>query len=339
MRNLTPSPACEPVTLFLTDADLRKLADWSSAVSALRCAYGMDVDPQSVPPRTMARVPGSWLRCLTAISPLGGHLGCKLIAASPRIRRASYLVALFDPESMRLRALLDGNQITGIRTAATAAVAVDTLAPRRPLRVAVLGSGFEARGQLMALAAIREVQSAQVFSPTPVNRERFAAEVEETLQLPVRAVNAAEQAVEAADVVLCAARARGEMPILRAEWLAPGATVVSVGSTLPEQREVDVGVIDRAHCIVADMPDEVTHDTGDLLAATRAGVRFEHKLFSLTELIRGHREPRSSPQDVVLYKSVGSALQDVVIAELLLARAASAGIGTPLPVSIEPVEK
>src|SRR5438270_4218815 len=144
-------------TVLLTDQDVSAVADWKAAIKVLRRAYAANIDPQSVPPRSMARAPRVWLRGLTAISPLDGYLGCKLIAASMRARRASYLISLFDQATMNLDALLDGNQITGIRTAATAAVAVDVLAPKRALRVAMLGSGFEARSQLTALATVRDI--------------------------------------------------------------------------------------------------------------------------------------------------------------------------------------
>jgi ornithine cyclodeaminase/alanine dehydrogenase len=297
------------------------------------------IDPVTVPPRSMARGPGVWLRSLTAISPLDGYLGCKLIAASPRLRRASYLIALFDPATMSLHALIDGNRITGIRTAATAAVAVDALASRHPLRVAVLGSGFEARAQLTALNAVRQIQSATVFSPTQANRESFADHFRSVFNLSVQPSNAPEEAVAGADVVLCAARARNESPVLLGSWLEPGVTVVSIGSTLPEQREVETDVIERAQLIVADVPEEVAHDSGDMLAATRTGIEFADKLVSLANVIGGRRVARTRPSDVVLYKSVGSALQDVVLAEMLLERARARGIGTPLPVSIVPVGK
>jgi ornithine cyclodeaminase/alanine dehydrogenase len=116
-------------------------------------------------------------------------------------------------------------------------------------------------------------------------------------------------------------------------------TIVSIGSTLPEQREVAAEVIERAQLIVADMPDEVAHDTGDMLVAKRSGVEFTHKLVSLNDVI-GQRHPgRRSAEEIVLYKSVGSALQDVVISEMLLSRARTRGIGTPLPVSIKAVRK
>jgi ornithine cyclodeaminase/alanine dehydrogenase len=326
-------------TLFLTDQDVGAVADWKAAVDTLRRAYAADINPAGIPPRSMARGAGIWLRGLTAISPLEGHLGCKLIAASIKNRRASYLVALFDQVTTELAALIDGNRITGIRTAATATVAVDAIAPHRALKIAVLGSGFEARAQLTALTHARDVEAASVFSPTAPNRERFADELRKALRVPVKAVPAPEDAVAGADVVICAARARGELPVLRGEWLEPGMSIVSVGSTLPEQREVDAEVIRRAQCIVADVPHEVLHETGDMIAAAAAGIAPAEKVIALTEVIGGRRVARSRPEDIVLYKSVGSALQDVVIAEMLLARARARGIGTPMPVSIAPVDK
>lgn len=324
-------------TLFITDAEVAQLADWPAAVSALRHAYSASITPAMVPPRSMARGDGLWLRGLTAVSPAGGHMGCKLIAASMRARRASYLISLFDLETMGLAALIDGNRITGIRTAATAAVAVDAAAPRRPLKVAVIGSGFEAQGLLAALAAVRPLAQVRVFSPTPASRERFADKFRQESALDVAPVAQAREAVQGADVVLCAARSRDESPVILGDWLAPGMTVVSIGSTLPEQREVDEATVARAACIVCDMPEEVAHDTGDMQAATRAGIDFAARLAPLSDLVAG-RIARA-PQDIVLYKSVGSALQDVVIAEMLLTQARQKGLGSPMPHSIVPVAK
>ncbi len=332
-------PAADPVppTLFITDADVAALADWRSTVEALAGAYRAPASAAMVPPRSMARGDGIWLRGLTAVSPSGGSMGCKLIAASPRARRASYLISLFDQQTMALSALIDGNRVTGLRTAGTAALAVDHLAPRRPLRVGVIGSGFEARGALECLAAVRPLAAVRVFSPTPASRERFAASFRPALD--VAAVPAPEAAVQGADVVLCAARSRDELPVLRGAWLAPGATVVSLGSTLPEQRELDEDTLARAACIVADMPAEVLHDTGDAIAATQAGIDLAGKTVPLADLVTGRVLPRRTPADIAVYKSVGSALQDIAVAEMLLARARQQGRGTVMPVSIVPVAK
>ena len=334
----TPDTAASvPPTLFLTDADVAQLADWNAAFDALRTAYASAIAPAMIPPRSMARGDGIWLRGLTAISPSGRHLGCKLISANIKARRASYLVSLFDQETMALAALIDGNRITGIRTAATAAVAVDAAAPRRALKVAVIGAGFEARGLLAALAAVRTIGRASVFSPTPSSRERFAATFRQEQGMAIDAAASAAEAVADADVVLCAARSRDETPVLRGEWLEPGMTVVSIGSTLPEQREVDEQVIARAARIVADMPEEVAHDTGDMLAAARAGIDFAARLVPLSDFVAG--KVARAPEDIVLYKSVGSALQDVITAEMLLARARASRFGTELARSIVPVAK
>lgn len=333
----TPITEALAPTLMLTDADVAALTDWPSAVHALSKAYAMDVKPAMVPPRSMARGEGIWLRGLSAIAPSGTTMGCKLIAASPRARRASYLIALFDQQTMALTALIDGNRVTGLRTAATAALAVDRLAPQRPLRVGVIGAGFEARGALECLAAVRQIQLVRVFSPTPASRERFADSFRPALE--ITAVASPEAAVQDVDVVLCAARSRDETPVLRGAWLPTSVTVVSLGSTLPEQREVDEETMARAICIVADMPEEVAHDTGDALAAARAGVDLRAKLVPLSELVSGRLTPRRADSDIVLYKSVGSALQDIVIAEMLLANARQQGRGVALPVSIVPISK
>lgn len=335
--NASGSVIAVPPTLFITDAEVAQLADWPAAIEALRRAYSAPIAPAMVPPRSMARGEGIWLRGLTAVSPAGGHMGCKLIAASMKAQCASYLISLFDQRNMALAALIDGNRITGIRTAATAAVAVDVAAPKRPLRVAVIGSGFEAQGLLAALASVRALSEVRVFSPTPASRQRFADKFHQELSLQVTPVDQAQDAVEGADVVLCAARSRDESPVIRGQWLAPGMTVVSIGSTLPEQREVDEATVSRASFIVADMPEEVAHDTGDMQAATRAGIDFSSKLLPLSDLVGGRVAPPGG--GIVLYKSVGSALQDVVIAEMLLAQARLKGLGSEMPRSIAPVAK
>lgn len=324
-------------TRFLTDADVSRLADWRTAADALAHAYAQPIGDASVPPRSMARGEGIWLRSLTAAVP-GGYMGCKLISASPRAGRASYLISLFDADTMELAGLLDGNQITGLRTAGTAAVAIDHLAPHQPLRVAVLGSGFEARSQLTALSSLRSFESVAVFSPNPASRRAFI-DLFAPRGIAVRDAQTPQDAVQGADVVICAARARGELPVLHADWLAEGATVSSIGSTLPEQRELDVGVLQRAACIVADMPEEVLHDTGDLIAAKQAGLDCASRTVSLADVVGGRATARRAPGDVVVYKSVGSALQDVVMAGALLDRARALGVGTDLPVSIAPVRK
>lgn len=323
--------------LFLSDDDVAALSDWPSAVEALAAAYAEQEIPGSTPARAQAAMRAGFLRVMPS-APTGRRLmGSKTISAAIRNRQVSYLVSLFDQDTSSLVALLDGNRITGIRTAATAAVAVRALTPDRPLTVAVIGSGFEARAQLAAVATVRSLASVRVFSPTERNRIAFAEEHTASLGSTVAPAASARDAAEGADLVLCAARSRDESPTMYAGWLSPHATVVSVGSTTASQRELDVDVIEAASLIVADAVEEVLHDSGDLLAAREAGIAADNKTVSLTAALRGDA-PR--PKDgIAVYKSTGSGFQDIVLSELLYDRAVAAGRGTELPVNVLTVRK
>lgn len=325
-------------TIFLTDDDVRRSFDWREAVAALRVAYASKAGPEMFPPRTMARGDGLWLRALTGVMPDGGVLGAKIIVASMKNGRASYLVQLFDPQTAELVALLDGNSVTGFRTAATSAMAADVLAAPGPCRVAVIGSGFEAKNHVRALAELRALTSVTVFSPNPASRTRFIAELDD-LDVVVGQAETARDAVAGADLIICAARSRDETPTLEGSWLSPGATIISIGSTLPEQRELDPVAIDRADLIVADMVHEVADDTGDMIAAAGAGINFSDKMVSLSDIIAQRACGRRNADEIILYKSVGAALQDIAVSAMCATRARAMGIGTLMPVTISPVQK
>ena len=326
------------MTMFITDAEVRAVFDWRGAIAALRAAYFVPDDAARFPGRTMARGDFGWLRTLSGVPGDTGLMGAKLIAASLTRRRVSYLIPLFDQQTAELAALLDGNSVTGFRTAATSALAADVLAPDRPLRVAVIGSGFEARHHVRALAAARALAAVTVFSPSPASRAKFADALAD-LKTPVTAAGSAAEAVEGADLVVCAARSRDETPTLHGAWLAPGMTVLSIGSTLPEQRELDTEAIRRADVIVADAVDEVSRDTGDMIAAAQAGVAFAGKLTSLASVVSGQVPGRPAPEAIVLYKSVGAAMQDLAVAAMCARRAAERQLGTQLTATVTPVGK
>jgi ornithine cyclodeaminase/alanine dehydrogenase len=199
-------------------------------------------------------------------------------------------------------------------------------------RVAVLGSGREAATHVGAAAAVRPIGALSVYSPTSDNREAFARRFSAELGIACRAVDDPKAAVDDADLILAAARSHDETPILEGAWLAPGMLVVSIGSTVPEQREVDPEVVARAATIVADVPDEVANETGDMIAARGAGVSFDDRMVSLADVVGGRRAVRQTGENIVLFKSVGSGLQDIAVSGMCYARALAEGVGTPLPV-------
>lgn len=323
------------MTLLLDDNAVRAAFDWKLAITALRNAYAGPVDDTRYPARLMARGDNSWLRVLSGAAS-DGLMGAKLIAAALGTRRASYLIPLFDQHSAELVALMNGHSVTGYRTAATSALAADLLTAPGPVSVAVIGSGFEAKNHVHALSAIRELKSVQVYSPRAESRARFRSALS---GLPVTPTDTPEAAVSGASLVVCAARSRDESPTLLGQWLRPGTTVVSIGSTLPEQREVDTEVIARAEVLVADMVDEVLNDTGDLLAARAEGVDPTSRVTALADLVAGRHPGRTGDDQIVLYKSVGAAVQDLAVAGMCVRNAQRLGIGTELPIGISPIQK
>jgi len=326
------------MTRVLDDETVREVFDWSQAIAAVRVAYAADPDDARFPGRTMARGDHGWLRTLSGVPAEPGQMGLKLIAAAPGAGRVSYLIALFDQRTAELVAVLDGHSVTGFRTAATSALAADALAGPGPLSLAVIGSGFEARNHVRAVAAVRDLEAVRVYSPRSESRAGFVADLAD-LPVPFTAAESAESAVEGASLVICAARSRDETPTLRGAWLRPGVTVVSIGSTLPEQREVDAEVLARSDFLVADALDEVLEDTGDLIAARDAGVDVDAKSVSLADLVGGRHPGRTHAEQIALYKSVGSAVQDLAVAAMCVQNAARLGLGAALPVDIAAVRK
>ena len=320
--------------LFLTDADVASLSDWPAAIEAVRTAYKAPGDEAGTPGRIFAQTPREWLRIMPSVPPSGQLFGAKSIAGSfADGLRVSYLISLFDKDTADLVALVDGNRVTGLRTAATTAVGTSTIVPPRPLTLGVIGSGFEARSHLTAFSHVLEFVDIRVFSPTAANRSSFAAEFNGIFGAPARAVGSAREAVEGADLILCAARSRDESPTLQAEWVGPNSAVVSIGSTTPAQRELPVELIARAATVVVDTRDEVLHGSGDMIAARAHGVEVDSLVVTLNAVLTGETEI-DVERGIRIYKSTGSGLQDIVVAEMLVDRARAEGIGTVLPVGI-----
>jgi len=321
--------------VFVSADVARSVFRWKDAIGALQAAYGQSLARAATPPRTIAQSAGAWLRTLPAVPPGGRYYGAKLMGMSMPAARVEYVIVLFDREASRIAAFVDGNLVTGYRTAATSAAALDRLAPAVPARLAVLGSGLEASMHTRAFASIRTLTEITIFSPTPERRNAFAEAARRDLGVAARAVSSAQEAVEGADLVLAAARSRGEVPILFGEWLKPEVSIVSIGSTIPQQREIDVSVAARADLIVCDALEEVLEETGDMLATAAAGIHVHAKSFSLNALMGGEIESQRTAARMPMFKSVGAGIQDIVVAETILTKALEAGLAQPLAIAFD----
>jgi ornithine cyclodeaminase len=236
-------------------------------------------------------------------------------------------VLLFDGETGALRALLDASAVTAIRTAAVSGVATRLLARKNSRRLAILGSGVQARSHLEAMAVVGAFEEARVWSRTPDHARTFAAEAEASF--PVEAVETAEEALRDADVVVTATTSRE--PIVQRDWLTAGAHVNAVGSSIPTARELDAETI-AAAALFADARESMVNEGGDYLFAVReAGVGPDHIRAELGEILIGSGEGRRSDDELTVFKSLGLAAEDLAAAEHVYARALAEGVGTSVP--------
>lgn len=244
-------------------------------------------------------------------------------------------------EAIVLGRIVTGPPISGtveLRTPSTSAVGTRHLARPDAHTVGIIGSGRQARGHLAATAAIRSIEAARVYSRTPANRERFAEEMTEVLEIDVRPVGSAREAVEGMDIVLVMTNT--SEPVLFGEWLGPGQHVTSVmGGNLvrddqgralhPPRRDLDDRVIERSRVIVINSRAQAEQDAqGDIMLPIEAGRLTWDRVAELGELLAGAAPGRTSPEQITLYKNnAGQGVADVALAALVVQRAREQHLG------------
>lgn len=260
-------------------------------------------------------------------------LGAKLISVFPQNRQAGIeshqgLVALFEPEHGVLRALLHAGAITAIRTAAVSGVATRILANQDAARLAILGSGTQARTHLQAMRNVREIRRVHVWSRNAEHARSFAREARELHGLDACAFESAQEAVQGS-AIICTVTAATE-PVLRGAWLKGGEHINAVGSSVPPFRELDTQAVARARLFV-DSFDSALQEPDDIRVPISEGaITEQHLLADLAQLASGARLGRASSSDVTIFKSVGLAIEDLAAAAALYERALAQGRGTTI---------
>ena len=315
-------------TLFLTSADVDDLAEPADYVAAVREGYRQIGEGAPAEPRTkLGRDdPRGMLTTYVALLPETGAMGGYTYSSGFGAGDAWFMTPLFDAESGEPLAVIDGASMNPFKTGAAGAVAVDALAREDATEVAVIGSGSQARGQLRATATVRSFEAVRVFSPTPENRESFAAEFDDRLDADVSAVGSASEALADADVVITATTASD--PVIDDADVEPGTHVTAMGQYAPGRNELPPELIARA-TYVPDLAARATRDAGSYLAAVEAGlVDAEVGIAAdLGEVAAGVHPGRTSDEEVTVFDSGGTGIETVAAAHLLYERAREAGIG------------
>ncbi len=232
-------------------------------------------------------------------------------------------VLLFEPDTGRLSALMDGATITAIRTAAVSAVATDLLARQDAVELAILGAGVQARTHLESIAAVRPLHRVRVWSRNRDHARSVADAAGD--RLTVEAVATAEDAVRGADIV--ATVTASSEPILRRSWLKDGAHINAVGASIPTAREIDTETVAAARLFV-DRRESALNEAGDVLIPIREGAfKADHIQAELGDVIIGKQPGRRTQGELTLFKSLGIAVEDVAAAAYVVRRARETGTG------------
>jgi ornithine cyclodeaminase len=316
--------------LRLSHADVEKLLDLDAAAESQRAAFSaLWRGAVDTPAKIMHRsrfddsVVFAYLARIApdtgAVAKIGSVNPGNATAGLPSVNAT---VIALDPVTGVPVAMLDGTAVTTVRTAAGSAVAVDALAVADADGLGLIGSGTQARAHARAIARARPLRRVSIWSPSRENRERAAADLSTELGIGVRPVSSAQEAVDGMAIVTTCTISRE--PVLRGAWLAPGCTVVSVGSFEPDRAEVDAEVIRRAATVVVDDVATAVGHAGPVVTALADGMLAAEDLVPLGAVLAGDRVGRTTASDVVFYNSVGLGVQDAAAAWAVI-RAARAG--------------
>ena len=308
------------MALVLRETDVQDLIDMDEVIAAVELAMReLGEGDAHNEARRRAFAAGGLLNVLFASFPGGQCTGLKAYTVSNG--RVRFLVALFKLDGS-LDALVEADFMGAYRTGAATAVAARALGAAASSTVAIIGTGWQASTQALALSRVLEIKELRVFSRNAEKRALFAAEQEE--QLGVKTVDAAsaEAAVRGADVVVTVTTSHD--PVLEAAWVEPHALVVAVGSNYPNRVEVPAELVERAQTVVVDQLADARLESGDLIQAAQAG-RFDwSEVVELGAVVTGRWE-RPERTGITLFESHGLAIWDLAAATTVVAAARKRG--------------
>lgn len=325
--------------LVLSRSEVADLLDLDELIDALAVAMSdLSAGRASVPARMGAVVPDAdgRLMAMVAFVPSQPALVAKVVSLFPLNAGTSLpthqaLIVAFDPQTGAPLAVLDGTEITAVRTGACSALSVRLLARKTSSVLAVLGTGVQARAHARAVPRVRDISTIRLAGRDRHRTETVAAELTQELGIEVRPVHSYEEAVRSADIVCATTHA--VQPVVRRGWLAPGTHVTSVGYNVEGRELEDAVVADALLCVESRAAALAPAPAGtpDLREPLRRGVITEDDIHAeLGELVDGTKPGRADDEQITLYKSVGVAVQDAVAATLVLRAAQASGAGREL---------
>jgi ornithine cyclodeaminase/alanine dehydrogenase-like protein (mu-crystallin family) len=307
--------------LYLTEEDVEAVFTIGDALEAVEGSFRRQAAGEiENRPRDRLRLEDGSLAVMAAADLGLGVAGVKTYAAGAG--GVKFVVVLFDAARHDLLAVIEADQLGRLRTGAASGVAAKYLAKEGAVSLGVIGCGHQAKTQVAAIRAVLpEVATTVVYCRDPGRREAFANAI---------GADAAESHQEAAaqDVVVTITTSKD--PVLRGEWLRPGALVCAAGANIARSRELDNAVLERAAFVCCDSRDNARLESGDLIEPVAQGVLDWLEVHELAEVVAGDVPGRQSDDDIVVFKSNGIAAWDVAAGAALLTLAREHEIGREL---------
>jgi alanine dehydrogenase len=321
---------------LLTEQQVHSLLPMSDLIAAMESALAKFSAREVLQPMRTVLTVGptkAYFGVMPAYIPAPASLGAKLVTVfgeNHKRQLPSHLatIMLLDPETGALLALMDGRYITEARTAAVSAVSARFLAAPGASRLAIIGSGVQARSHLEAYQQVRQLAEVRIWSPNLRSRTQFVDDMSPSVSIPIIAADSAEAAVRGADLIVLVTSS--PTPVIEDAWVSEGAHVVCVGACRPNQQEMPPQLVKRGRLYV-DSSAAAVVEAGDIVMNIAAGLfDASHVRGEIGELVLGRVQGRTSPGDITIFKSLGMAVEDVVAADLVFRRAVESGAGTEL---------
>jgi ornithine cyclodeaminase/alanine dehydrogenase-like protein (mu-crystallin family) len=315
--------------LLLTEADVQAILTMPLALELVEQSFLRLADGTAVcHPRQRLRLAGKgFLHYMAASDSAGGYVGLKIYTVSPSGVR--FLVPLFSGQSGELLALIEANHLGQARTGAASGVATRVMARADARTAGIIGTGFQARTQLQAVALARKLERVRVFGRNPERREQFAKEMTARIGTPVTPVASAEEAVRGADILITSTNAT--QPVVEGRWLEPGVHINAIGINFADRREIDSETVNRADVIAADSVEQSKIEAGDLILAFGADAQRWKSVLELSDIVSGKIAGRTSRDQITLFKSNGLAIEDIVVGGRVYELARERGMGRDVP--------
>ena len=307
--------------LFLREADVEELLAPAEALEVVEACFArMSRGAVELDPRRRVGLEGGRLHVMAAADLELRRAGVKTYVGFAD--GARFVVALFAADQPELLALIDADRLGQLRTGAATAVAARHLAKPGARTLGLIGTGWQAESQLACIrAALPEIERVVAYSRNAERLEEFCRRFD--CEAGEYNRDAAEQ-----DVVVTITSSRD--PVLRGEWLQPGALVCAAGANRIEARELDNAVLERATFVCCDSLEQAKLEAGDLVEPVERGVLDWLEVHELAEVVGGETAGRQHEDDIVVFKSVGIAAEDVAAAAFVHERALERGLGLEL---------